>query len=606
MRKLLFLFVLLFQFGISDAQNTTRDEQLAAQYYQSGEFDKAADLYEKLYSKNPTAHFYTFYLNSLIELKEFSTAEKFIRKQIKRNPFMLSYFVDLGHVLTLAGNSDKAKKEFENAIDKLEPDHDQITGLSNAFIQKKEYDHAIKTLLQGRKLLKGNYGYNFELAEVYQLKNDFTSAVSELLSTLETSEAYLQSVQNALYRAMGEDTKNKKGDILKSQLLKYIQSNSDKFVYSELLIWVYTQEKDFEAAYVQTKALDKRMKEDGTRLMSLASTAESNGDLDVAKRCYEYVIQKGPEYGNYSAAKTELLNLLYTKVTSQGKYTHADLNDLNTQFTVTLNELGKGVATNSLQKKYAHFLGFYMDEKEKAIKMLEELIANPQNGMKFQNECKIELGDILLLSGDMWESSLLYSQVEKAYKDDVLGQEAKLRNARLSYYRGDFQWAQAQLDVLKAATSKLIANDALELSLLITDNTGLDSITAPLMFFARADLLSYQNKDSLALITLDSIQNMFPAHVIADDVLYKKYKITMKQQKFDQAGEFLKQILEKYSYDVLADDALFNLGLLNENYLNNKEKAKELYQELLTKHPGSLYTVEARKRFRALRGDAVN
>jgi outer membrane protein assembly factor BamD (BamD/ComL family) len=200
----------------------------------------------------------------------------------------------------------------------------------------------------------------------------------------------------------------------------------------------------------------------------------------------------------------------------------------------------------------------------------------------------------------------MYAQVDRAFKNDPLGQEAKFRAARLDYFRGDFLWAQAQLDVLKSATSQLIANDALSLSLLISDNIGADSSEEELTMYSHADLLSYQNKNDLALVTLDSLQTMFPDHSLIDDVWYKEAQIYDVKRNFAMEDSLLKKIVEKYADGVLADDALFDRAELYERKLNDKSKAMELYQDLLTKFPGSLYCVEARKRYRSLRGDVLN
>jgi len=591
-------------FSFSVAQET-KDEQLAAQYYQNGEFDKAADLYEKLFNKTGNPFFYNFYLNSLLELKEYKTAEKTVKKIIKKFPDDLRYPVDLGYVYLQSNEPDKAKKEFEGAINKLGPDQQQIFNLASAFITRQQLDYAISAYQKGRKLLKDIYPFNFELADLYNAKMDYVSMVNEYLDVLQLNDSYLQSVQNALQTSIGEDTKGKKSEILKNQLIKRTQSQPDKQVYADMLIWMYVQEKDFEAAFLHTKALDKRLKMDGGKLMALATLAVTNQNYGVAVKCYEYVITKGPQNYYYTNSKMELLNVLNQKITSSA-YTASDLTQLETQYRTTLAELGKGPATAPLIKNFAHLLAFYLNKIDEGISLMDEVIAMPSLTPKLKAECKLELGDMLLLNGEIWEASLLYSQVEKAFHEDILGQEAKFKNARLSYFKGEFEWAQAQLSVLKAATSKLIANDALELSLLITDNTGLDSIIEPLMIFSRSELLSFQNKDDEALLTLDSITQEYPGHSLEDEILFKKYKIYKKAAKFDLAAENLNKIMSDYGTDILADDAIFYLAELNETQFKNLEKAQELYQELLVKHPGSLYSVEARKRFRRLRGDMIN
>jgi tetratricopeptide (TPR) repeat protein len=373
-----------------------------------------------------------------------------------------------------------------------------------------------------------------------------------------------------------------------------------------LLIWFFVQQKDFDSAFIQAKALDKRQKEDGGRMMSLGSLSASNQNYDAAVKCYQYVIEKGVASPYYVSARMELLNTLNKKITESNTYTQTDLLKLETDYVSALNELGKNAGTASLIRGLSHLRVFYLDKTEEAMTDLQAAIEYGGISKQVQAECKLELGDILLFTGNVWDSDLLYSQVDKAFKNDPLGQEAKFRAARLDYYRGDFLWAQAQLDVLKSATSQLIANDALALSLLIQDNIGYDSVSEALIMYAHADLLNYQNKNELALKTLDSILLMFPDHSLTDDVWYKEAQIMDAKHSWTVEDSLLKKITEKFADGVLADDALYHRAELYEKKLNDKQKAMELYQDLLTKFPGSLYCVEARKRFRALRGDVLN
>jgi len=218
-------------------------------------------------------------------------------------------------------------------------------------------------------------------------------------------------------------------------------------------------------------------------------------------------------------------------------------------------------------------------------------------------ECKLEYADIMLLSGNVWTAILYYSQVEKSFKENPLGHEAKLRRAKIAYYQGDFQWSQVQLDVLKASTSKLIANDAMKLSLLITDNLGLDTSEIPMQIYARADLLFFQNRFSESIVTLDSILRDYKGHSLTDEILFKKSEIYLKNSETEKAVDMLKRIEIEFSHDILADDAIYALAEIYQKKLEDKEKAKALYEKILLEFKGSIYTSEARKRFRKLRGD---
>lgn len=332
----------------------------------------------------------------------------------------------------------------------------------------------------------------------------------------------------------------------------------------------------------------------------------TNNNYEVAEGAYRYIIAKGPESPYYKASRIELLNVSFLKITKNYSHTQEDILRLENEYETSLNELGKSSSSLNLVKNLSHLFAFYSGKTEQAIELLQEALMIPGLTAQQLAECKLELGDIYLFAGEVWEATLLYSQVDKAFKNDALGHEAKFRNARLSYYIGEFGWAKAQTDVLKAATSKLIANDAMELSLLIGDNLTEDTTGAALKVLARAELLEFQNKDELALLALDSIESIPAGAILADDVLYRKAKIAMKKGEFQRADSLYAKVVENYPDEILADNALFQLAELNEIQLANKSKAMDLYQELITKYPGSLYTTEARKRFRILRGDPVN
>ncbi len=601
----LLFFSLLIFFGSCVHAQTTKDEQLANQYYQQGEYDKAIVLFEKLYDKRTDELIFKSYLRCLLALKDFDKAEKIGKKQVKKYPDNLNYLVDLGNVYEASGRSDKGKQQYEKAIKLLKGnDQNQVFSLANAFLALKNFDFAIATYLRGRKLDAG-YSYNFEIAEVYYVTKEYPKMIDEYLDVLLENDAYIQNVQNSLQSKLSDDQNGNKNEMLRTALLKRIQKVPEKTIFSEMLLWLFVQQKDFESALIQAKALDRRLKEDGSRVFTLAGLCVSNEDYDAAIKAYQYLITKGPNSYNYIQARVELLNTSNKKLIN-GKYTRADLLELEKEYYTTLNELGKTPNTALLIKGLAHLQAFYLNKTNDAITFLKEIIEMPNTPPQFQAECKLELGDIYLMTGEIWESTLLYSQVDKANKGEPIGEEAKFRNAKLSYYKGDFEWARAQLDVLKGGTSHLIANDALALSLLIQDNMGLDSNITGLLIYAKADLLIFQNKEDAALLTFDSLLTELPGHSLTDEVFMRKAEIMGRKGKYEEEAALLQMIIDKYATDILADDAFFLLADLYEKKLQNKQKAMDLFQELLVKFPGSSYVVEARKRFRSLRGDVLN
>jgi outer membrane protein assembly factor BamD (BamD/ComL family) len=386
-------------------------------------------------------------------------------------------------------------------------------------------------------------------------------------------------------------------------LLKRVQKNPDMPVYAEMLIWQYVQSDELDAAYRQAKALDRRRGEEGQRLMQLARMARSQKKWRTAKKCYQYVIEKGAGSSHYLRARMELLEVM-NKMVTEGEPTKKELLDLEGHYRKAIMELGRSSRTAMIIKEWAHIKGFYLDRPDSAIAMLRSTIELGGMSDRSVAKCKLELGDQLLLKGNVWDASLYYSQVEKAFKHSPLGHKAKFKDAKIAFYTGDFQWAQAQLNVLKASTSKLIANNAMDLSLLISDNFDLDTVTEPMEMFARAHLRIFQKDHDRALATLDSLENAYPDHSLIGEIVFQRYRIARDRGSFKKAAEHLQRIIDEHPKGILADNALFRLAEMNEAYFDDEERAKELYKRLINEHAASLYVVQARERFRKLRGDA--
>jgi len=581
------------------------DEQLARQLYQNREFEKAAEVYERLYEKNPASQYYQYLLFCLVEIKEYGKAERVIKKCQRAEPDALKYQVDLGYINNRAGNPDKAKKLFEDALKKLSPNQPQIFELANAFLSRGEYEYAIRTYQKGRQLINDSYAFGFELAAVYERMGDFENSMTEYLNLLQGNKSQMNTVQDRIQMTLAFDVNNEKHEIFRKILLTRAQRNPDETYYTEMLWWYSIQQKDFELAFIQAKALDRRLKENGDKLVSLASLAISNEQYNVAIECYRYLISKGTTCAHYDYSRRELANTRYLKIISEPAPPAQPLESLEKELHGEIINAGADPASISLIRNLAHLKAFYLVKPDEAIDLLNQAIEMTGVTAADRAKCKIELADVLLFTDDVWEATLLYQQAYQDFKFDVLGQEAKFKNAKLSFYIGEFKWAKAQADILKAATSRFISNDAIALSLLISENYDPDSNTVALSIYARADLLNYRNQEDLAIATLDSIPRLFAVHPIFQQVLYKKGEIKSKQGKYAEADSLFRMLANEFSGEMLADEALMQAATLNERKLNNPEKAMTLYQELLDQYPGSIYVPEARKQFRMLRGDKV-
>ena len=599
------LLLLLFPTLLLAQQDLDMKLKLADEFFQNKEFDKSIELYEDVFKKRRDKEVYLSLVNAYIAEKRFDDAEKLAKKQLKIAPYDPVYRVDLGFIFKSGGDVRKGESEYNEAIKDLPVNINAVLALSTSFQRRNEIEFAIKALERGKKISGQYYGYEFELAELYYQTGNIEAMVNEYLDLLEKNEGYLQNIQNALNTSIYHDLKKENVEILNEGLLKRIQRDPDKLIFSELLIWHYLQQKDFRGAITQSKALDRRNKESGYRFISLAKTCRSNREYDLAMECYQYVIDKGPSSPNYINARILITETIREKITS-GPYTNQDLVIMEQNYVQTMADIGKTSATISLQVGLAEVWAFYMNKTDEAIDLMKNALQFNDISEVDAAKCKLVLADIYIIVGEIWEASLLYSQVEKDFKYDALGDKAKFKNAKVYFYTGDFGWAKAQLDVLKGSTSKLISNDAMRLSLLISDNLAFDTSGEALQTYANAALYYEQHQNNKALNILDSMENIYVIHSIIDEVYYLKYQIQFKNREYEKAASSLQKIVDEYSYDILGDEATFKLAELEENYLDNQEKAKDLYQKVFTKYPGSIYVVEARNRFRKMRGDVIN
>lgn len=601
MRILCLLFFAVYFTSVS--AQAGRDEALAASYLQEGEYEKAVDLYQQLWEKNDNSpKFYEPYFKCLATLKQYDNLEKVVKKQIKKFALNPQYSVDLGYVYSLSEQLAKAKTQYESLLKKLPQNEDYIRQLAAAFEGYKEFDYAIQTYEKGAKVFNSRIIFAMPLAIAYDAKGDAPNAAKQFISFVELQPGQAQLAKNTIMRS-GNHTKL--FDELEIQLYSKLQGGNGDEWLNDFLIWLYIQNKDFEGAMLQTKAIDRRKSENGFRVLNMARMAQAEDFFDVAIDGYNYIMKKGKENPLYFLSRTELLNCRKAKISKSINYSVEDVLNLKKDYENFIAESGKGAQAAQSMKELAELEVFYLHDVESAIALCEGLLKMGGVPQQLQNQTKLLLGDCLLVDGDVWESSLLYGQVDKQEKDSPLGEEARFKNAKLSYFKGDFEWAQTQLEALKASTSELISNDAIQLSVFIIDNSGFDSITTPLEMFAQADLLLYQNKLDEANVKLDSIKYLFPAHELYDDILYTQAKIFCDKREFAKAVPLLEEIIQNYKTDLKGDDATFLLAEINEQYLNNKEKAKELYQDIITDFESSLLVIEARKRYRILRGDKI-
>jgi tetratricopeptide (TPR) repeat protein len=591
MRKLFFFFLFILSLQIK-----AQEASIAYQYFRNGEFEKAAVMYKSLHEKN---NYNTSYLNYLLDcylqLEKFEAVKNTINQQLKTYPNQEYLYVDLGYSYQLQHQQEKANTYYNKAIKVIETSPNLGYIIGRSFKENNLLDYALTAYKKAMQLNK-NANYNYQIAEIYGEKGDVKSMFTTYLNLIELNENYLPSVKNYIGQFITDDSENKYNILLNNLILKKLQNNP-KNSWNQLLSWLYIQQKNYGKAFIQEKALYKRNLSNLNNLKTLGKISFDNKDYSNAILCFNYILDNTHDIPTILNAKLYLLEIaLQTKLAKD---------TIETQFQNLFNEFGVNSETINIQVVYAHFLAFNKNEPDKAITVLKKALTLAKN--KFQKgSIKIKLADILVFTNKFNTALIYYTQVQQDLKNHTIAQHAKFKIAQTSYFKGDFKWAQTQLKVLKNATSQLIANDALALNLLITDNAVKDSLHLALKTYAKADLLAYQNQNFKAIDTLQTVLNKFKGHPIEDEALFKQAELYAITNQFKKAeGNYLK-IIQLNSQDILADDAVYNLAELYENQLKIPSKAKEYYKKIIFEYPSSIFLVESRKKYRKLRGDTIN
>jgi TolA-binding protein len=545
--------------------------------------------------------YYTYLYNSYIGYKDYDKAEKIARTQARRDaPNAYRYELDQAYALKLAAKNDKADDIYQNLARRPPSQPFQIIELTNVLAARNENNFAIDVLETVKKNTNTPPQFGYELADLYYKTNKIDKCFATYFEIIDALPDQLMVVQNKLQDKIEADADREKFRIL---LLKKTQQNPDNIALTELLVWYFVQQNNFTSAFNQLKILEKRTNGDYARIFVLATQAVENNYFDDAMQMYQYITTQAPTTNPYYyTAQIEYLDTYKKRLDNQPS-TQNDYKNLSNDYKIFFDKNGYNTQNIALQRSYANLLGYRLQTPTAAINILDSALKIPGIAPRIASETKLELADLYLIAGDVWEPTLLYGQVEKSYKDEPLGQMAKFKNAKLSFYRAEFEWAKAQCDVLKASTAQKISNDAIQLSLLIQDNTIGDSVVFPLKMYAAADLYTFQNKYDSANIIIDTLLKNYDTHGIHDEALYLKAKIYEQQQNYTDALNYYEKVTQQHADDILADDALYAVAMLYDTKLNDPAQAQETYKKLLLKYPDSLYSQQARKRIRTLRGD---
>lgn len=577
------------------------DEQLAYKFLNDKEYDKAADIYQQLYVNRGYYHYFSQYVECLILLDKLDEAEKELRSFVKTDNTINKWKsnVALAYVLLRKNEKDKSDKILKKLINELPEDKNLFNQIANGMRAKDFNEFAIMLYDRGSGISSMNYKFFMEKAQTYQTMMNFEKATENYLFHLEESPDDYDVVKSRMSFMLRYNIDDSVIDDMRFVLLKKAQDNMDNEIFAELLVWFALQMKDYEIALDQEIALDRRFGDREYDIIYLAKIARDNEQYDIAIKAYDYLVRKTQEGAYYEEAVVGLIEVQYQSVVSSKSGETAEFySEFEKRIEKECLELNISDKTAPILVIRADILAFRLDEIEKAIEILENAL-NLNLSKLNKSRLKMKLADIYLFKEEVWEATLLYSQVDKSMKEEPIGHEARFKNAQLRYYIGEFDWALAVLNILKSATSKLIANDAMTLSLMITDNLEYDTVA--LRRLAKADFYIYQKRYELANQMLDSVNVYNPNEVSMPCLLMRKAQMAFDNNDYEMADSLYKRVYQGYADSYIADEALLKDAILLEKFLDRKEEAMECYAKLIDDYASSVFVAQARNAYRRIR-----
>jgi len=591
MRFLIFILILI------STSVFAQEDIFANDYFENGEYEKALFEYKKLYAQSPSN---INYINKIIgsyqQLEQYHNAEVFLVELIERINFP-AFYVELGYNYQLKKDMTNANDYYSKALSSLDLNPNNVFSVSRSFQNHSLLNEALAAYKKAM-VLKPDFNFKLQMAQIYGEQGDVEKMFISYIDFAEQNEVALSNIKRAISDFISEDETNQNNIIFKKILLRKMQQEP-KIIWNNMLSWLFIQQKDFDKAFIQEKAIFNRNPESLERIVELSNIVINENENELAKEILTYLINTAQDIDTLLNSHYSLLQIDTKESLSK------DYNKINETYLALFNTYGTFSQTLDLQIAYAHFLAFYYNQTKQATDFLEKALKLPLNDLQ-KALVKMELGDIYVLREEFNTALIYYTQIQRSLKNSTISQEARFKVAKTSYYKGDFTWAESQLKILKASTSQLIANDALDLKLLISDNKYEDSLHLALKLYAKADLMAFQNKNKEAISVLDSIITMHKTESIVPQALLQQAKLFEKRQEFEKAEINYSNILINYKDGILVDDATYYLANLYLNHLAQPDKAKALYETMVLNYADSIYFVEARKRYRRLRGDAIN
>lgn len=593
----LFLCVFLSLGGVFAQRNVELSK--AASLEAEGKWQEAASIYKDLLKRQKSEQLYMRLFNSLLNSGDTAKAEGVLKDAIDDFPRGSNFSVRLFLLYNQTNRQKKAEKQFEKILKTLRADNSDIVSVGNAFLALGYIDKAEQVFVRGQKLLGNPNAYDFQLGSIYLQRGDYGAIARQYLSRLEQQPESLAQVEAGLAGLLAKDSLNLLPTVEKAWGDIYKRQGSNPNL-SRFGLWLYLQGKRYDKALEMARTIDRKFDSgSGEGLIELAQSLSQSGEDAFAAKAYSDVLKKGETCVYYDRAligSTDILYRDFLALPSDKK----TLNKLLAAFDEVFSRLGYREETCETVLQAAEIMAVYNNQAQEAVDLLDSCASSNAFSNASRAEFKLLSAELYHRFGDSWQATLLCSQVEKDMKNSPLSDRAKFYKAVISFQNGEIEWSLSQFKALRASTTKLIANDALEYSVLIEENRDEDSSFAAMRLYAAAERERDWGNYDAALGFLDSIRSSYLYHPLLDECLYLEALIAKDRGDWQRADSLLKNLLLKYPYELTSDDALMQLASIAETFRHSPEEAKQYYEQLILDYPNSLYVAPARKKLRTL------
>jgi cellulose synthase operon protein C len=585
--------------------------ELAETYLQAGQFDRATALLEDLYAAQPETYLFFDRLREAYESAErYDDAILLVEGHMQRQPENTSLFSVKARLLYLKGDEPGAFDAWDDAISADSDSRNTYLTVYQTMFDLRLTDQAIAVLERGREALGDESVFLTDLAYLYSTVGRHEEAVSEYLKLLAASERQLSFIRSRLSRFMEDPQALQAGIAAAEQGVRREPSNR---AIRELLAWFYLEAGDYRKALEINREIDRLGQESGRVLLLFAQSAVDAGAYDIAAEAFAEVVSIYPDSPAAPDAQFNLALMNERWAAETGEQ--------------AVDASGERVAAPHYERAlegYRIFMQQYPSHEyfpealrrtgvlqqdvfrnySEARATLQEVIRRyPMTEAAHTSE--LQMGRIQLLDNQFSLAKQTFSDLIDRLGVGSLADQARYELALVHFYEGEFDAARALTEELNQDLSGLTANDAIELKVLLLENTGPDSLSTPLRTYARAHLLDRQHRAEQAITVLDSLLQQYGNHSLADESRFLRARALRNAGRPEEAVAAFLELPLMHPASFLADRSLFLAAETQEKDMDDPAAAVETYTKLLTDYPGTLYAADARARIRVLRTAGV-